>query len=228
MKPGPALFAPDHIVVAAASLAAGAAWCEAEIGVAPQAGGRHVSMATHNLLLDLSSPRFPQTYLEIIAIDPLAVPTGRPRWFDLDAAWLRDAVASGPRLVHWVARTADIDAAAAALRAAGHDPGPAVAAERMTPGGLLRWRILVRDDGQRLAAGAVPLVIEWGGVHPTVSLPASGVALEDLRVAGIDPALAAALGVRSSDGGSPLAARLTTPRGSTVLEAPQRAAAGPG
>ena len=61
-------------------------------------------------------------------------------------------IAVAPRLVHWVARCNDVDRAIAALRAAGHDPGEAIAAERMTAHGLLRWRISVRDDGRRPAA----------------------------------------------------------------------------
>jgi hypothetical protein len=112
-------------------------------------------MGTHNALLAISSARFPNSYLELIAIDPDAPGPRRRRWFDLDApTW--QATGDEPRLVHWVARTDDIDAASAALRRAGFDPGPIVAAERMTPRGLLRWRITLPDDGGRPAAGAVP------------------------------------------------------------------------
>ena len=44
-------IALDHLVVACRSLDAGRAWCEATFGVAPQPGGRHALMGTHNLLL---------------------------------------------------------------------------------------------------------------------------------------------------------------------------------
>lgn len=219
------LFAVDHVVVAASSLEAGAAWCEAALGVAPEPGGRHPSMATHNLLLDVSSPRFGKAYLEIIAIDPAADPAVRARWFDLDAPEIRDAIAGQPRLVHWVARTPAIDAAAQALRAAGYDPGNVVSAERMTPRGALRWKILLRDDGRRLAAGAVPLVIEWAGEHPADSLPASGVSLERVELGDVAPGLVATLGVSAGAGSASLAVRLTTSQGSVVLEAPAPMAA---
>ena len=185
----------DHLVVAARTLEEGAAWCEATLGVVPEAGGRHALMGTHNRLLAVSSARFPRSYLEIVAVDPDAPVPSRRRWFELDTPAIRQALVAGPRLVHWVARTHAIDASAAALRAAGHDPGMAVAAERMTPRGLLRWNITLRDDGGRPAEGAVPLLIEWGGEHPCEALPASGVALEGIELGGVPAPIARWLGV---------------------------------
>ncbi|MDQ2928678.1 MAG: VOC family protein, partial [Pseudomonadota bacterium] len=131
----------DHLVVAARTLEEGVAWCEATLGVVPEPGGRHALMGTHNRLLALRSARYPRSYLEIVAIDPDAPAPGRARWFDLDAPWIQVAIAETPRLVHWVARTSAIDAATAAFRDAGHDAGISTPAERMTPRGLLRWRI---------------------------------------------------------------------------------------
>ncbi|MEP7140560.1 MAG: VOC family protein, partial [Caldimonas sp.] len=196
---------PDHLVVACRTLAEGRAWCEATFGVAPAPGGRHALMGTHNLLLAISSSRFPRSYLELIAIDPDASVPARPRWFELDRPEIRALVASGPRLVHWVARTTDIDAAATRLRNAGFDPGPVADAERMTARGLLRWRIALTAGGRRHAEGAVPLLIAWGDVHPIDSLPVSGVELRSLRVSGIEPSLSALLGV---DAGVPSSAAL--------------------
>ncbi len=214
-------FAPDHLVVAARSLEEGAAWCEATLGIVPAPGGKHSMMGTHNRLLSVGSARYPRLYLEIIAIDPDAPPPARARWFDLDAPALQQAIAASPRLVHWVARSDDIEAGIAAVRVAGHDVGAAVAAERMTPRGLLRWRIALRDDGRRPADGAVPLLIEWGEVHPCDALADSGVSVERIAVAGIDAALAAALGVTPAPAGAPpLAVRLATPRGPVELAAP--------
>ena len=209
----------DHLVVACATLAAGRAWCEATFGVAPEPGGRHPLMGTHNALLAISSARFPNSYLELIAIDPDAPAPAPRRWFDLDAAtW--QATGDEPRLVHWVARTDDIVGASATLRRSGFDPGPIVAAERMTPRGLLRWRIAVRDDGGRLAAGAVPLLIEWGEVHPTDALPARAVGLESLVLGGVAGELAACLGVAAAVAAPPLMAELMTLRGRVTLTAP--------
>ena len=210
----------DHLVVAARSLDEGARWCEATLGVAPRQGGKHAFMGTHNLLLDVSSARFPRAYLEIIAIDSSAPPPGRPRWFDLDAATLQADIARGPRLVHWVARSDDLEGDAAAWRAAGHDVGTVTAADRITERGLLSWRITVPDAGARAAGGAVPLLIEWAGEHPTESLPPSGVALESVRVGGTIALPASRLGVSAAAAdAAPLTAVLACPRGRVELVA---------
>ena len=188
----------DHLVVAARTLDEGAAWCEATLGVMPEAGGRHAWMGTHNRLLSLSSACLPKCYLEIVAIDPQAPAPWRKRWFDLDTPEVREAIATSPRLVHWVARTHAIDADAKAFRDAGYDVGQPIVAERATPRGMLRWRITVRDDGGRPAGGAVPLLIEWGDEHPCDALPASGVELEQVEVDGVPAAFASRIGIATA------------------------------
>ena len=214
-------IALDHLVVACRSLDAGRAWCEATFGVAPQPGGRHALMGTHNLLLSLASAHQPLAYLELIAIDPDAPAPAQPRWFDLDDAALQAAIDT-PRLVHWVARTGDLEATVAALRALDADPGRIVAAERMTPRGMLRWRITLPGDGRRPWAGAMPLWIQWSGEHPSDALPASGIAIESLEVGGLTAELRAALGglVARADGSSPVSALLTGGRGRVTLTSP--------
>ena len=69
----------DHLVIAAASLADGVQWCERTLGVTPGPGGVHPLMGTHNRLLSLVSPGFPNAYLEIIAIDSEADPAMKTR-----------------------------------------------------------------------------------------------------------------------------------------------------
>ncbi|MBP5990063.1 MAG: VOC family protein [Piscinibacter sp.] len=173
-------WAVDHLVIGAATLAQGAAWCEAAFGVAPGPGGKHALMGTHNRLLSLACEAFPRCYLEIIAIDPDAPAPARRRWFDLDDAAMQAALTAGPRLIHWVARCDDLAAECAARAGTGIDPGEILAAERATPQGLLRWRIAVRADGRR-PAGGLPTLIEWGEVHPADHLAAS-----PLRLAAFD------------------------------------------
>lgn len=218
----------DHLVIASATLADGAAWCERVLGITPSAGGRHAFMGTHNLLFSIASVRFPKAYAEIIAIDPAGVAPARPRWFGLDAPALKQALQGGPQLIHWVARTSDILAASALLRRSGVDPGEVLAAERATPRGLLRWQIGLRADGRRLFGGALPTLIEWGDAHPCDALPPSGVQLEHLAWRGLPEAVAAVLG--STDGmphASPAAndalpalrATFAGPRGTVHLEA---------
>jgi len=173
----------DHLVVMAASLDEGVAWCEAQLGVTPGPGGEHPLMGTHNRVFSLASPAFPRTYLEIIAINPGAVharPAGARRWFDMDDAALREHVAQhGPQLIHCVARVPDVQTAVAALQALGIERGAALQASR----GTLRWHITVRDDGQRLFDGWLPTLIQWGEVHPSHTMTGSGILLAGLRVA---------------------------------------------
>jgi len=220
-------LALDHLVIAARTLGEGLDWCEATLGLRPEAGGRHAFMGTHNRVFPVHSAAFPRAYAEIIAIDPdAAAPTQHARWFDLDApAMRRTLAADGPQLVHWVARCVDIAATHAALRAADVDCGELQAAERMTPQGLLRWRIGVRADGRRALAGAAPTLIEWGDAHPTDSMPPSGVALRVMRVADWPAPLAALLPPAVEHdghaGASPIHIELTTPRGAVTLRSPR-------
>ncbi|ATA52417.1 hypothetical protein CKY39_03690 [Variovorax boronicumulans] len=221
----------DHLVIAAASLAEGVAWCEATLGVTPAPGGVHPLMGTHNRLLNIASDAFPRAYAEIIAIEAGKAPS-RPkthRWFDLDDAALQAALAQrGPHLIHFVARVPDAHAATQALAREEHahiDRGHLLEASRDTPAGRLEWQITVRDDGQRLFYGALPTLIQWGAVHPTDAMPASGLTLRSLRVAHPRaPALSAALtaigmGGLPVDAGPPnLVAVLDTPRGPVTLE----------
>lgn len=187
----------DHLVVGAATLEEGVAWCERVLGVTPGPGGRHALMSTHNRLLNISGPNHPRAYLEIIAIDPDAPPPDRARWFDLDLPELRERLGHGPGLIHWVARVPNLDAALANWQSEGVDAGKATEASR----GNLRWRIALREDGRRLRREALPVLIEWGEAHPTDSMVDQGVQL---------------LGFDSRDG---LRARLATPRGEVELEA---------
>jgi hypothetical protein len=211
-------LALDHLVVAAPSIEVGVSWCEDTLGIAPGPGGAHPLMGTHNRLFRIASERFANAYFEISAIDPAATPPARTRWFGLDALDL----SSGPRLIHWVARTVSLDRQLAALRDAGIDAGRAIEASRDTPQGPLRWRIAVRDDGAMLRSGALPTLIEWGSAqHPAASMPDSGVRLRSLTLRGLDPGAAAVLvldGVElAADAGPAITAQLDTPRGPVTL-----------
>jgi hypothetical protein len=208
----------DHLVLTAPTLAQGVQWCEAVLGVTSGPGGTHALMGTHNRLFNIGSQGFPQAFFEILAVDPAAPPPSRPRWFGLDEI----DPGAGPRLRHFVARSGAIDAQAAALRAAGLDPGPAIAASRDTPQGRLTWRLTVRDDGRLLAGGALPTLIDWGHTpHPTTKMPACGVTLRALTLRGWTPTMSQLLrlpGIDVAAGPGPaLCAVLDTPRGSVTL-----------
>ncbi len=208
--------------MAAATLEQGVAWCEASLGVTPGPGGRHALMGTHNRLLKVASSVFADAYLEIIAIDPAAPPPARRRWFGLDEPALQASLReAGPRLVHFVARSDDLDAHRAGLIDAGQQPGETVAASRPTPSGLLQWRILLRADGGMGCAGALPTLLQWQGLHPAQAMPDSGVSLQALALNGVPQACRALLGLPgvgvSAEAGVPITATLTTPRGEVVL-----------
>jgi hypothetical protein len=218
----------DHLVIAAASLAEGVAWCEATLGVTPGPGGEHALFGTHNRLLRLSSAGAPNAYLEIIAIQPGRNPARPPpqkRWFDLDDTALQAQLANqGPQLIHWVASVPDLADALKSWRALGIDRGSALAASRPTPQGLLQWQISVRGDGQRLFDGALPTLIQWGDTHPAGTMPDSGIGLTQMTLSHPQaPALREALnsiglsGPTVSTGAPTLQVELQTPRGPVTL-----------
>ena len=230
----------DHLVVLAADLASGVAWCQRTLGITPTAGGEHPLMGTHNRIFNISSPAHPRAYLEVIAINSGATsarPAGARRWFDMDDAALQQQVAQhGPQLIHWVASVPDVAEPCAALSGLDIDRGPVLAASRPTPNGLLQWQITVRDDGLRLMDGCLPTLIQWGAVHPCDNLPASGVQLQQLTLqhpqSATLQAACEAIGVAShvaiAAGDAPqLAAQLATPQGPVTLSSfiPQKAAA---
>jgi hypothetical protein len=206
----------DHLVVAAATLEQGEDHLERLIGVRPQRGGKHSAMGTHNSLLRLGA----KTYLEVIAIDPEAAPPKRPRWFALDSAGMREALADAPRLIHWVARTDDIDAA---RRACAIDPGPTQSMERAA----FRWRITIPGDGHLPGDGVVPTLIQWSEAsHPTDTMQQSGARLVAFSAAHPEPArvrsalekLSLGETLKVTFGTLPrLAAMLQTPRGAVTL-----------
>ena len=215
----------DHLVVAADSLEQGIAWCENTLGVRPTGGGKHPLMGTHNRVLAIGSERFPECYLEIVAIDPEAEAPQRTRWFALDDPALRAAVRERPRLVHAVARTRMIEMLRWGLINCGLNPGAPVAAQRDTPHGLLKWRITVRDDGRTECGGALPTLIEWQGPHPCEHMPRSAVALHELVLRGVPAQALEVLKLSAvsstpidADATAPLSATLDTPRGCVVLD----------
>jgi hypothetical protein len=225
----------DHLVVAAKTLDMGVQWCEATFGITPGPGGEHPQFGTHNHLFKIATPAHPLAYLEIIALNPgvagkLVAPA--KRWFDMDDAELRAAIAPGPRLVHFVVSTSDIQAGRTALRGLDIDRGPAVQASRHSRRGLLQWQITVRADGQRLFDGALPTLIQWGKpddadplrLHPRNTLPRSGVSLQSIAVthpsaAKLQMAYAAIglSGIAVDTGPANIAATLQSPRGLVVL-----------
>jgi len=198
----------DHLAVSAGTLAEGVAAVEAALGVALAGGGQHPHMGTHNRLLGLGD-----LYLEVIAIDPVAVRPAWPRWFDLDH------FTGPPRLTNWVARCTNLAAEVAASPAGVGQP---VALAR----GAYRWEMAVPADGRLPFDGGFPALIQWlGPLHPAQALPDSGVRLTRMTLTHPSAeALRAALDGRLADdrialetGPLHLHAAFSTPWGTRVL-----------
>ena len=205
----------DHLVFAAPTLAQGIEHIAELTGATPRPGGKHAGMGTHNALVKLGE----RLYLEIIAIDPQGDKPRSKRWFDLDDGNLMADLVDRPRLIHWVARTRDLEFA---IKHAGYDPGPILPFAR----GEYRWRITVPEDGKRPGRGVLPTLIEWESAHPADALPDSGIILEQLAAAHPEPNLVRRslerLGLNDDlqvtfDRDARLAVMLRTPRGLVAL-----------
>jgi hypothetical protein len=180
----------DHIVIGARTLAEGAAFIEAHLGVAPKPGGQHQGIGTHNMLLGLG----PDCYLEVIAADPSQPTPAHPRPFDLDDPGLAMMLEAGPRLIAWVARTQALEAVVARL-------GTSHAGEiKPWSRGTLAWRMAMppqRQDMQNL----IPSLIQWDdGKGAAPRLEDSGCRLLALEAEHPDPGvLRGALAQRGLD-----------------------------
>lgn len=163
----------DHLAIVAPDLDTGCAFVTRVLGVELQPGGAHPRMGTHNRLLRLG----PQTYLEVIAINPSAQRPERPRWFGMDHL----AADAPARLATWVARTDDIHGISAACRAIVGAPEP------MTRG-VLSWQITIPADGRLPLNGSAPTLIQWEQTpHPASAMLDQGCALLALDVFDPDP-----------------------------------------
>ncbi|MEU9393110.1 VOC family protein [Streptomyces sp. NPDC048324] len=197
----------DHLVLATPDLAATVADFTRRTGVAPAPGGAHVGRGTRNFLVALGGC----SYLEIIGPDPEQTAPDAPRPFAVD-----DLTAA--RTVTWAVSPPDLDAAVAAARARGYDPGDIRPMSRRRPDGtLLQWRLT--DGDTQHPSGLVPFLIDWGStVHPSASgLPATP--LLRLSASAPDPAelrpLLAAVGAELPLTEGPVALTFTvdTPHG---------------
>lgn len=160
-------LALDHIAVVARTLEEGTTFVEAVLGAEVSSGGKHPRMGTHNRLLSLGA----EVYLEVIAIDPDAPRPQHRRWFNLDA------YDGAPRVMNWICRTDDLDAA---LEAAPAGSGRPLEQSR----GDLSWTMAVPEFGRLPYDDASPALMTWGegGMHPAKRLPDHGFRLSRLDV----------------------------------------------
>lgn len=209
-------MALDHLIVAAATLEQGEDHLESLLGARPRRGGKHVAMGTHNSVMRLGDG----VYLELIAIDPDGITPDRPRWFDLDQPAMRASLAQQPRLIHWVARCDDIEAA---RKVSPSDHGLAYPMKRAQ----YSWRMTIPDDGHLPGDGLIPTLIEWADEHhPSDGLADDRIGVVTMAGAHPEPATIrdalAKLGLpemlKVTYAVKPrLAAMLRTPRGTVTL-----------
>jgi hypothetical protein len=202
----------DHIVIGAATLEDGVRFVQDRLGVEIGPGGKHPLMGTHNRLMRLGEGSF----LEVIAIDPEAPRPARPRWFALDDPAQQQRLAESPRLVAWVARTSDIDAAAKA------SPVPLGEVIPVTRGSL-SWRLSVPEDGRPPMDGVAPHLIQWdAGLRPWETMTDCGCRLEEFTLGHPEAdRLSRVLGALRLDSVERLAVRdLPSPRLSAAIETP--------
>jgi hypothetical protein len=166
----------DHLVFAAADLAAGTRWLEDRTGLPMQPGGEHAYFGTHNALLGLSSG-----YIEMIAVNPQAPVPPHPRWFGLDTPEMQRRLSAGPALIHWVVTVPRLDAA---LRASPEDHGAALALSR----GGNRWQLSVPADGSLPMGGVLPSLIQWESLSPAIRMQSQRLSVTGLRLSTPEPA----------------------------------------
>jgi hypothetical protein len=158
----------DHIAIAAPSLKEGVSYLQSLTGITLPKGGEHPDMGTHNHLTALG----PDTFAEVIAINPDAPKPNHPRWFNLDHV--------NELKTTWLLRTDDIEGCIAKAASFGIDLGRAIALQRAN----LRWRFTVRDDGTIPLEGAAPLILQWDseGPHPASNMMDQGLRIDALCV----------------------------------------------
>lgn len=204
----------DHLLLGAPDLDAGIAWVESKTGVKAAVGGAHPGVGTRNALLSLRG----RQYLEIIAPDPAQSQFN----FQIDFRKLAQ-----PRLITWAASSADVDATAAAARAAGYTIfGPRDGSRKRPDGTMLRWRSLgvLAGLGQP-EVDPVPFFIQWAAdaTHPATDSP-SGCRLTAFELRHPEPArlrdaltkLGIDAVVQKSERAA-LQATLDTPKGRIIL-----------
>lgn len=208
-------FALDHLVLAADSLESGNEYLSQRFGVETQAGGQHLGFGTHNSLLQIGGG----TYLEVIAPDPSQPAPGEPRPFGLDSPQLRERIAVRPRLIHYVVRTAQIEALAALM---GYNPGPINQMSR----GDLSWQLALRQMAGRPSDALLPSMINWGDQpSPGRKLPSRGAVMTSLHLRGPHDychrlqVLTQDRRIQVSEHASAMiAAEFQTPKGWTILD----------
>lgn len=167
-------FQFDHLAIAADNLAQGIEYIKQKFNVTIPFGGEHDQMGTHNHLMQIGDGIF----LELITINPAANPPIPPqkRWFNLDDPNLQQQLKQQPKLITWVARTADLKAE---LKNLNTNIGNIHNVTR----GALNWQITIPEDGKLTEHGLIPTLIQWqNNQTPAPNMADLGIKLKSLTL----------------------------------------------
>ncbi len=164
----------DHIVIGALTLEQGVHYVKDILGSEPYGGGRHLQQGSHNKIMRLGD----EVYLEVIAPD-LASDI-KPKWFSLSDEDMLESLKLSPRLIAYVAQTDELKT----LIQQTNYPLEAKPAQRDN----LRWQFGFTADGNVLADGLLPYLIQWQSDHPAWTMKDSGCQL--VRLQGVHPEVA--------------------------------------
>ena len=206
----------DHVLIAAADLAAAAREIEARHGLASIEGGRHPGWGTANRIVPLGT-----SYLELVAVVDEAEAAQSPF-----GKWVAAAHPTLARPLGWAVRTRQLDDVARRL-----DLTVGAGSRIARSGQPLRWRLAGIE--QAGAEPSLPFFIEWGQGTPfpgdiPVTHRAGAVEIAKLRLDGDAERLAAWLGSHrlpiTVRAGAPAVASivLTGAAGEIVLDDDQR------
>ncbi|MBL4808223.1 MAG: VOC family protein [Rhodobacteraceae bacterium] len=156
----------DHIAIGCETLIQGSEYIESETGILVPVGGEHPNMGTHNCVMATG----PDSFLEIISINPAAPKPAQPRWFGLDR------FTGAPRPLAWVCNSTNLDADLEIASSLGIDLGQPTTQTR----GDMTWRFAVRADGTIPLAGVAPMLMQWPEMpaHPASKMTDVGLRVE--------------------------------------------------
>ena len=158
----------DHLVFGSYNLSDGATFINEHLGIIPEAGGQHITMGTHNKLLNLGH----SVYLEVISINPDLPKPNHPRWFGMDKLHPNNK----PQFITWVIRTNDIEKA---VKKSPFRHGEIKILQR----GNYKWQITLPADGSMPLQGLAPTIIQWhGNLHPIKNLSTPEISLLNIEV----------------------------------------------
>ena len=168
----------DHITIGASNLKDGVDWVENQFQVKIPVGGKHDKMGTHNHVLSSDN----NTYLEVLAKDPLAQPNNTPKWFGLDDPKVELSLYKAPRIIGWVCRTKNLKRTLAVLEDLGIETDFGKPTEMSR--GNLKWKFSLRKDGLIPLWGSAPILIEWeDSNHISNDMADDGLLFKKLHIA---------------------------------------------